>query len=90
MCLIEQISFAQTEEYRKPVYLQNNSVQLLTTTAGNIWTIVEPKVKHRLEKVFFVGKKGWAVGFGGTILSYVEGMAKNNESSMPPKLKTRN
>ncbi len=63
---------------------------LHTTTAGNIWTIVEPKVKHRLEKVFFVGKKGWAVGFGGTILSYVEGMAKNNESSMPPKLKTRN
>ena len=63
---------------------------LHTTTAGNIWKIVEPKVKHKLEKVFFIGKKGWAVGFGGTILSYTENTAKNIESSTAPKLKTRN
>jgi len=63
---------------------------LHTTTAGNIWTIVEAKAKHRLEKIFFVGKQGWAVGFGGTILSYNEGAAKNDASVMPPKLKTRN
>jgi photosystem II stability/assembly factor-like uncharacterized protein len=68
----------------------NEGLILHTTTAGNIWTIIEPKVKHRLEKIFFIGKKGWAVGFGGTILSYSEGAAKNNESSIPPKLKTRN
>jgi photosystem II stability/assembly factor-like uncharacterized protein len=63
---------------------------LHTTTAGNIWKITEPKVKHKLEKVFFTGKKGWAVGFGGTILSYTERNAKNIESSTAPKLKTRN
>ncbi len=62
---------------------------LHTTTAGNIWTTIEPKVKHKLEKIFFTGKKGWAVGFGGTILSYIEGAAKNSESSIP-KLKARN
>jgi len=63
---------------------------LHTTTAGNVWKSVEPKTKHRLEKIFFVGKKGWAVGFGGTILFYNEGAAKNDASSMPPKLRTRN
>lgn len=45
---------------------------LHTATAGNVWTIVDSKARHNLEKVFFVGKKGWAVGFGGTILSFEE------------------
>jgi photosystem II stability/assembly factor-like uncharacterized protein len=63
---------------------------LHTTTAGNVWTIVEAKAKHRLEKIIFVGKQGWAVGFGGTILFYSENAAANDTSAMPPKLKTRN
>jgi photosystem II stability/assembly factor-like uncharacterized protein len=63
---------------------------LHTTTAGNIWTIVESKAKHKLEKIFFFNKKGWAVGFGGTILSYNEGAAKNDASAMLPKLRLRN
>ncbi len=62
---------------------------LHTTTAGNVWTTFETKVRHRLEKVFFIGKKGWAVGFGGTILSYDEIAGKNNASSLP-NLKTKN
>ncbi len=62
---------------------------LHTTTAGNVWTIIESNAKHRIEKIFFIGKKGWAVGFGGTILTYEEGVAKN-EHSTPPNLKTRN
>lgn len=68
----------------------DEGVILHTTTAGNVWTMVDTKVKHRLEKVLFVGKKGWAVGFGGTILFYEENSAKNNVSSPPPKLKARN
>jgi photosystem II stability/assembly factor-like uncharacterized protein len=63
---------------------------LHTATAGNVWKISEQKVKHKLEKIHFVGKKGWAVGFGGTILFYEEGAAKNKESLTPPTLKTRN
>lgn len=63
---------------------------LHTTTAGNIWTMFAAPAKHRLEKIFFAGKKGWAVGFGGTILFYEEGATKNNAFSKPPQLKTRN
>jgi len=43
---------------------------LHTKTAGNVWYRVNSRDKHRLEKIFFVGKKGWIVGFGGTVLSY--------------------
>lgn len=43
---------------------------LHTKTAGNIWSLETSNVRHRLEKVLFVGKKGFAVGFGGTILRY--------------------
>lgn len=45
---------------------------LHSTTAGNVWTKVNSNAKHNLEKITFIGKKGWAVGFGGTILSYSE------------------
>lgn len=45
---------------------------LHTTTAGNVWTLENTSVKHKLEKVLFVGKKGFAIGFGGTILRYFE------------------
>jgi photosystem II stability/assembly factor-like uncharacterized protein len=43
---------------------------LHTTTGGNVWNAVESGVRHRLEKILFVGRKGFAVGFGGTILVY--------------------
>lgn len=43
---------------------------LHTATAGKIWKIEKSNVRHKLEKVFFVEKKGFAVGFGGTILTY--------------------
>jgi photosystem II stability/assembly factor-like uncharacterized protein len=42
---------------------------LQTTTAGSTWTPFNSKIRHNLEKIFFVGKKGWIVGFGGTILT---------------------
>lgn len=63
---------------------------LYTTTAGNVWTVVNLKAKHKLERIFFVGKKGFAVGFGGTILSYDESQ-KSADSILPaPQLRTRN
>lgn len=62
---------------------------LHTTTAGNVWNIIEPKAKHKLEKIFFIGKKGWAVGFGGTVLLYDANSEKNGASSVPPNLKQR-
>ncbi|MCY7375974.1 MAG: hypothetical protein LH472_08385 [Pyrinomonadaceae bacterium] len=68
----------------------NEGTILHTMTAGNVWTVVDSKAKHNLEKVLFVGKKGWAVGFGGTILTYDEANAQNNLSSFAPQLKVRN
>jgi len=62
---------------------------LRTATAGNVWTAVDSKAKHKLERVFFIGKKGWAVGFGGTILSYDENNRNTNSTVLPPKLRTR-
>lgn len=43
---------------------------LHTQTGGNVWVPEETGVTHRLEKVIFAGRKGFAVGFGGTILVY--------------------
>lgn len=43
---------------------------LHTTTAGNIWKEDSSSTKHKLERVFFNGKKVWTVGFGGTIMVY--------------------
>ena len=54
---------------------------LHTTTAGNVWMRVDSKARHNLEKVFFTGKKGWAVGFGGTILSFSENNLSVDSSS---------
>lgn len=59
---------------------------LHTTTAGNVWKQMETKTQHKLEKVFFVGNKGWAIGFGGTILFCEAG---NSSQSKRPKLKNR-
>lgn len=63
----------------------NEGTILHTTTAGNVWASVDSKARHNLEKVTFTGKKGWAVGFGGTILSYDESRAQGNLSSPSPQ-----
>lgn len=59
-----------------------NGVILHTTTGGNVWKPRESKIRHRLEKIFFNGEKGFAVGFGGTILIYDSGV-KNNQPTKP-------
>lgn len=62
---------------------------LHTQTGGNVWVLEETKVKHKLEKVLFVGKKGFAVGFGGTILVYEDRSVKN-QPAVKPILQRRN
>jgi photosystem II stability/assembly factor-like uncharacterized protein len=58
----------------------DNGIVLHTTTAGNVWTPVQIAARHRLERVFFIGKKGFAVGFGGTILRYDSGRSDDSLS----------
>ncbi|MGI8495342.1 MAG: WD40/YVTN/BNR-like repeat-containing protein, partial [Pyrinomonadaceae bacterium] len=62
---------------------------LHTTTAGNTWKTEESNVKHKLERVFFNGRGGFAVGFGGTILKY-EAEAEKTEIKPQPKMQRRN
>lgn len=62
---------------------------LRTKTAGNVWTLENTNVKHKLEKIIFVGKKGFAVGFGGTVLVY-DVNAKIEKTAVKPILQKRN
>lgn len=62
-----------------------NGTILESDTAGNVWNKVQINTKHRLEKILFVGNRGWIVGFGGTILfNEIE-----NTRSNPDKLMTQ-
>lgn len=41
---------------------------LHTLDGGRTWAESESHVRHRLERIYFNGARGWAVGFGGTVL----------------------
>jgi photosystem II stability/assembly factor-like uncharacterized protein len=60
-----------------------------TRNGGSSWYPFNTAARHRLEKVIFVGKTGWAVGFGGTILQYDEN-STNEKPSARPSLQKRN
>ena len=59
-----------------------------TQNGGASWSEVNSRVTHRLEKVCFNGKRGFAVGFGGTLLKYVDGAS--NDTTGKPGMKQRN
>jgi photosystem II stability/assembly factor-like uncharacterized protein len=63
---------------------------LHTTTAGNVWTAQQPVVSHKLERVFYNGHRVFAVGFGGTILSYEKTSLTNDKMQSKPQLQKRN
>ena len=58
---------------------------LHTTTAGSTWLPVESNARHKLEKVVFAGRRGFAVGFGGTILLYDSSRTGNTPSAIKTK-----
>lgn len=45
-----------------------NGTILHTTDGGNAWVPEQTGVPHNLARIVFNGSRGWAVGFGGTIL----------------------
>lgn len=63
---------------------------LHTTTGGNIWTPMKSTVNRKIERVFFVGEKGFAVGFGGTILSFERTKTNGNSPAQPQSPKRSN
>lgn len=58
---------------------------LHSTTGGNVWQTVDSNSTHKLEKIIFNDKKGWIIGFGGTILSYE---SNNKTEAKRPQLRT--
>jgi photosystem II stability/assembly factor-like uncharacterized protein len=61
----------------------DQGVILHTTTAGNVWRAEQAPVKHKLHKIVFAGNRGFAVGFGGTILSTAKSDAPRNPQKTP-------
>ena len=65
----------------------DNGIIIRTRNAGSTWAEVNSRVTHRLERIVFNGDKGWAVGFGGTVLNYTP----NGISTDPkPTIQRRN
>ena len=59
-----------------------NGTLLHTTDGGAHWFVEPSNVSHALERLFVIDRShGWAVGFGGTILTY-------GSNSSAPKLKS--
>lgn len=66
----------------------DNGTMIATTNGGSSWTEQNSGVKHRLERLASNGKSVWAVGYGGTILSYDAENGKQSEGR--PVIRTRN
>ena len=79
---LNDIAFLDT---REGFAIGADGTVLYSATAGNIWTTMNSGTTHRLEKLYFNGKKCWAVGYGGTILFYQKGTSSKDK----PKLKVR-
>lgn len=62
-----------------------------TTNGGGQWLQVNSRTEHRLERVYFHLDKGWAVGFGGTILRYSDERAPsaNDRPAIKPRTEPR-
>ena len=61
---------------------------LHSTTGGNVWNAIESNVRHKLEKITFAGKKGFVVGFGGTLLIY-DAAGSRDSRETTPRLQSR-
>ena len=42
---------------------------LHTRDGGRTWADAGRVTTHALERLFLVGRRGWAVGFGGTVVA---------------------
>ncbi len=67
----------------------DNGIILRTRDGGKTWMDGNSRATHNLEKIVFAGDRGWAVGFGGTVLSYTAS-ATNSDPGNKPTLQKRN
>ncbi len=58
---------------------------LQTQSGGKTWRPVKINTPHKLERLTFIGKTGWAVGFGGTVFRYESIAVNPNPAKQPQK-----
>lgn len=64
-----------------------NGVIVRTRDGGKTWYDVNSKTTHRLEKIVFNASRGWAIGYGGTVLTYDDGPAYTDPGTKPVLMK---
>lgn len=67
----------------------DNGIIVRTRDGGKTWTDGISRTTHNLEKVFFAGTRGWAVGYGGTVLTY-DPTTTTTDTGSKPSLQKRN
>ncbi|MEJ7622783.1 MAG: YCF48-related protein [Pyrinomonadaceae bacterium] len=58
-----------------------------TRDGGTTWDDVPSQTTHSLEKVIFSGGRGWAIGFGGTLLQYTDAPVNSDRGPKPILMK---
>lgn len=67
----------------------DNGIIVRTRDGGKTWTDGVSRATNNLEKVTFAGTRGWAVGYGGTVLTYDPNIT-NSDLGPKPNLQKRN
>lgn len=67
----------------------DDGIIVRTRDGGQTWTDGDSPATHKLERITFVGARGWAVGFGGTLLIY-DANASATDTDGRPSLQKRN
>jgi photosystem II stability/assembly factor-like uncharacterized protein len=58
---------------------------LQTQSGGKVWRPTKLNKPYKLERLTFIGKTGWAVGFGGTVFRYDSAPANSIQTNQPQK-----
>jgi photosystem II stability/assembly factor-like uncharacterized protein len=61
----------------------DNGIIIRTRDGGSTWIDEKSQVTHKLEKITFAGGRGWAIGFGGTILTYDANRSPHESGNKP-------
>ncbi len=61
----------------------DSGIIVRTRDGGKTWMDGNSPASHNLEKITFTGDRGWAVGFGGTVLTYDANVTTTDQGSKP-------
>jgi photosystem II stability/assembly factor-like uncharacterized protein len=58
---------------------------LQTQSGGKVWRPIQLNKPYKLERLIFIGKTGWAVGFGGAVFRYDSDSTSSNQTTQTQK-----